>query len=353
MLSSQEWQRVDASVGRSLAWMAAQQQPDGSFPTLDHGQPAITSLCVLAFMVHGHVPGDGKYGLQLERAIEFVVRCQRRNGLLALAGPDEPEIPRDARRDMADATAYNHAIGALTLSEVYGMSGAQRAKALQPVIEKALAASLTMQQWTKNRAVDRGGWRYVNHYDQADSDVSITGWELMFLRSARNAGFDVRKEPIDEAVDYIRRSFNQGRGSFGYALGVDESPSRGSSGAGILALAHAGFHNSEEAQQAGKWILERNFDAYNQPGYPGYSPLRERYHYSLLMCCQAMYQLGGPMWQEFYPRTVKAVLANQQPDGSWPADHHQMDSAFGTCYTTALVVISLGAPNQLLPVFQR
>jgi hypothetical protein len=32
---------------------------------------------------------------------------------------------------------------------------------------------------------------------------------------------------------------------------------------------------------------------------------------------------------------------------------HLNDSQFGNAYTTALVVLSLGAPNQLLPMFQR
>ena len=59
VLTSQEWERVDESVDRALAWLASQQQRDGSFPTLPHGQPAVTSLCVLAFMAHGHLPGEG------------------------------------------------------------------------------------------------------------------------------------------------------------------------------------------------------------------------------------------------------------------------------------------------------
>src|SRR5215204_99375 len=66
VLSTDEWNRVDAAVERTLTWLAAQQRPDGSFPTLDTGQPAVTSLCVLAFMAHGHMPGHGPYGGRLE-----------------------------------------------------------------------------------------------------------------------------------------------------------------------------------------------------------------------------------------------------------------------------------------------
>jgi hypothetical protein len=120
-------------------------------------------------------------------------------------------------------------------------------------------------------------------------------------------------------------------------------------GAGILALAHAGFHNSFEAQQTGQWLLKHGLERYNDnQGLNG-----DRYHYSLFACCQGMYQLGSPYWEEFFPRTVAAVLAHQQPDGSWDAESYQRDRQFGDCYTTALVVLSLGAPNQFLPVFQR
>jgi hypothetical protein len=128
-------------------------------------------------------------------------------------------------------------------------------------------------------------------------------------------------------------------------------------GAGILALAHAGFHNSAEAQSAGQWLLRNHFDVYNGSSAPQTeqrSVLRmDRYHYSLFNTTQAMYQLGGDYWKQFFPRTVAALLANQRPNGSWDAERFPRDREFGNAYTTALVVLSLGAPNQFLPIFQR
>jgi hypothetical protein len=66
-----------------------------------------------------------------------------------------------------------------------------------------------------------------------------------------------------------------------------------------------------------------------------------------------MYQLGNRYWEDFYPRAVHTLLENQQRDGSWPAEGYPGDGVFGNAYTTALAVLSLGAANQLLPVFQR
>ena len=71
--------------------------------------------------------------------------------------------------------------------------------------------------------------------------------------------------------------------------------------------------------------------------------IAERYHYSLFMCCQGMYQMGSPYWEQFFPRMVRAVLAHQQPDGSWDVEGWKLDRRYGKSYTTALVILALGA----------
>ncbi len=349
VLSPGQWRRVDAAVNRALTWLATQQHPDGSFPTLDTGQPAVTSLAMMAFIAHGHVPGKAQYGARLERATDYVLSCQKQNGLVTKLGPDGPQINRHISHEIGGCANYNHAISSLVLSEVYGMSPAGRSRRLEAAIRKALAATLEMQMWPKKSPADRGGWRYIEEFDDVDSDLSVTGWQLMFLRSARNAGFEVPAERIDDAVAFVKRNFDRRDGIFLYST-RRPSRTRSMAGAGILALAHAGFHHSEEAQRAGDWLLAHGFEQYNAT-IPGQAS--DRYHYGLFNCCQAMYQLGGKYWEQFYPPAVEAVLANQQPDGSWPVDSQYHDGPYGNAYSTALVVIMLGAPNQLLPIYQR
>jgi hypothetical protein len=353
VLTQDEWRQVDAAVERALAWLASQQQPDGSFPSLETGQPGVTSLCVMAFVSHGYVPGDDRFGTNLDRAIDFVLDCQKENGLITKVGVDGPIIVRRTHPHLGTTTAYNHAISSLTLSELYGMSEPARAEPIEDVVTKALAATLLIQQWPKDKPEDRGGWRYIDDRDESDSDLSITGWQLMFLRSARNAGFDVPEQAIDDAVAYVRRCYAERYGTFEYWIGRGDGRSRGMAGAGILALAHAGHHDSPEAESTGAWILKQDFGKYNTFVQYNTDRTLDRYHYAVFNCCQGMYQLGGRYWKEFYPRTVRALLANQSEDGSWPTDSHKTDAKFGNAYTTALVVITLGAPNQLLPIFQR
>ena len=60
VLSAAERQKVDRAVERGLEWLYKHQERDGSFPTADSGEPAVTAICLLAFLASGHVPGQGK-----------------------------------------------------------------------------------------------------------------------------------------------------------------------------------------------------------------------------------------------------------------------------------------------------
>jgi len=354
VLAPAEWKRVDDSVERALQWLASTQQRNGSFPTRQQGQPGVTSFCVMAFVSQGHVPGEGPYGAQLLKAVKYIASCQKQNGLISAVAPWGATISRNVSKEISNTAPYNHGISGLLLSEVFSMGQVNQIKGLDAKIEKALEATLVMQRWPKRYPLDKGEWRYLNQQAEYNSDLSVSGWQLMFLRSAKNAGFEVPQAPIDEAVSFVRNCYREKFGTFLLHATDKDFRSRGMAGAGILALAHAGFHDAPEALQAGDWILKNDFRRYNvvkpfgQPEWPD-----DRYHYSAFNCAQAMYQLGGKYWQQFFPPLVKVLLENQQADGSWPAESHFFDGKFGRAYTTSLVVMTLGAPNQLLPIFQR
>ncbi len=377
-----QWKKLDESVKRGLAWLATQQRTDGSFETLDLGQPAITSFCVMAFLAQGESPTGGKYKQELTEAIDYIMAQQKPNGLISLYAPRASPIPRGTVDDGATwnqmptkigiAAVYNHAISGLALCEAYGQCTPEQAEQLAPVIEKAIEATLEMQRWGGKIKRDIGGWRYLNHlyalrpdestvgkpqngrYPKNDSDLSVTGWQLMFLRSAKNAGFDVPTKSIDAAVGYVQRCFltREDRRVHGYLTETKRACTRAMAGAGVLAMAHAGRHDAEETLESGEWILKHDFGEYNANQAVYNHPwLPDRYHYSAVICSQAMYQLGGKYWDKFFPPMVNAMLTHQRGDGSWPPDKHEPQ--FGTCYSTSLCILSLSVPNQMLPIFQR
>ncbi len=135
-LTQQQWGEVDAAINRALAWIAKQQRPNGSFPTYDTGQPAVTSLATMAFLARGHLPGEGPYSAVIDDAIEFVLTCQQPAGLLAKV-PTSRHQP-DWRRDPRRTAPYNHAISSVFLCEVYGMTSRDKSIRIRSAIELAL-----------------------------------------------------------------------------------------------------------------------------------------------------------------------------------------------------------------------
>ena len=354
VLTEKQWKEVNESVDRGLAWLQTRQRPSGSFASIDYGQPAVTSFCLLAFMAQGESPSNGKYQQTLTKAVDYIMDQQQANGLLSAIAPSETPIPRDVDlKTLAVGSVYNHAISALALTEAYGQCTPEQSKKLKPVIEDAISATLEMQRWKKTKKEDQGGWRYLTPRTAGDSDLSITGWQLMFLRSAKNAGFDVPKESIKAAVEYVKRCFlrREDRNVFGYMAGNYSRCSRAMAGAGLLALAHAGYHGSDEANAASELILQNSFTQYNGGKLFNGTTGSDRYHYGLILCTQAMYQSGDKYWKPFFPPVVEVLLANQQQNGAWPPD--KIDWKMGSCYSTSLCILSLSAPNQLLPIFQR
>jgi hypothetical protein len=342
ILSAAQWRQVDLSIDRGLDYLAVRQREDGSFEAPPTGQPGVTALCVLAFLSRGHLPGEGPHGAQIDRAVEFVLSCQREDGMFSLVEP-EPHHVHDGASHTGN---YNHAIAGLMLGEVYGMTDPRLRERIKTAIPQGLTFLRRMQEKPKGSREDIGGWRYIRPRQGIDADLSVTSWQLMYMRSARNAEFQVPKEWIDDAMAYIRRCFNHNHKTFSY------TPHRsfnlvtpGIVGGGIVSLSLGGEHNTEIAQLAGKHVLTYSFARYNTASFP--------YHYAAYYCSQAMYQLGGEYWTTFYPQLARHLRAHQAADGSWERENFNNGDYFGRSYTTALSVLALTPAYQLLPIYQR
>lgn len=355
VISDRQRRMVDRSVDRALQWMAARQQRDGSFPATADAQPGVTALCVQAFLTRGHLPGSGPYGEAISSAVDYILDTQKPSGVIALQVPSDPN---PARFLLSSRTAmYNHSIAGVALCEVYGMSDAAASERIRTAIEKALAFTRRKQIAHKRHPGDKGGWRYLRQGEEPeDADLSVTSWQLMFLRAAKNAGFHVPSEQIDEAMAYVVRRFDRSVGTFEYVRNSSQGAAkrramrttrhtRAMAGSGILSLALGGMHDTAMARSAGQWILRNNFDRYNQ------GPGGDRYHYGAYYCSQAMFQLGGEYWRQFYPRLVRVLVANQNRDGSWGPESGS--THWGVAYSTAMAVQALTVPYQLAPIYQR
>lgn len=351
VLSDRQWKIVDDSVGRGLAWLAQKQRRDGSFPSAQSGQPAVTSLVTMAFLSRGHRPGVGPYGDTINRAIDYVAAQQDEQGLICTAPTNSRSI---TWYEATHTATYNHAISGLMLGEAYGMTDQKRTEHLYEVITKGLEYARQLQRKPSPYPRDKYAWRYLRDHgmpNKGNSDLSVTGWFVMYYRSARNAEFHVPEEYVSDAIMFVRECYVERSGGFlygPYPNDANAGTGRGMTGAGMLCLLMTGSMDDSTAKAASQYILDRPFTAYNRA-----SGGHDRYHYGAYYCSQAMFLQGGETWRKFYPSLAGTLVANQTGVGSWPREGAHQDAMFGECYTTALAILSLTPPYQMLPIYQR
>lgn len=317
---------VDRSIVRALKFLAAQQRPSGAWQlkNASRGRDAAstTSLAIMAFMAAGHVPGEGPYGEQMDRGIRWVLSNQRADGLFMHKAGSGP--------------MYTHGICTLMLAEVAGMVDASLSARLRTSLEKAVLLILKAQAVPKGRS-HAGGWRY--HASSNDSDLSVTGWQLLALRAAKNIGCDVPAEAIEYAVEYVNRCADDRNGGFSYHPNHGSNPTR--TGTGILCLEICGEHHAPATMAAANYLLRR--------------PLRYGdgfFFYGVYYCTVGMFQVGGRHWEVTRDHISTVLLSRQHPDGSWNPSEGS-EASFGPIYATSMSVLALAVEYQYLPIYQR
>lgn len=310
---------LDAAAAGGLAALAAMQNADGSFGDTRWGRSvAITALACLAMMSDGNLPGRGAYGQNVARGLEFVLQNCSESGLISA--------------DAANGPMYGHGFALLFLGELYGMTAGGGDTQLSQRVHLAVLKAVRLTESTQN---EEGGWRY--NPVPNDADISVTITQIMALRSARNAGIEVRKDTIDKAVAYVRRCQNAD-GGFRYQ--GDPGPSAWPrSAAGVASLQYAGFYDDPGVPAGIQYLMAEAF--------PGRLQMRAHYFYGHYYAVQCMYLAGGEAWETWWPAVRKELLDAQQPDGGW------QDQSVGNAYGTAMALIVLQMPKRYLPIFQK
>ena len=312
---------VQFAVDRGLEWLNKNQDRTGTWNAGNSATAAATGLATMAFMARGHVPGQGPYGDTLNRGIDAIIGLQARDGLIGSA---------------SNGVMYEHGICTVALCEAYGMLDERRQNLAKNAISKAVRVILDAQRVAKS-ADDQGGWRYTPQAH--DSDISVSGWQLMALRGVTNAGANIPQRAIDEGVAYILRRAVVG-GGFSYSGNSEPNPAR--TGTGVLALSLMGQPTDPVVKSAvksgGDYLLRTAGSAYAGGGY---------YYYTVYYCSQAAWQLGGNYWTALNLRLSADIRSRQKADGHW-GDGESSDS-----YCTAMAILALTVPYRYLPIYQR
>ncbi len=325
-------EKVDDHLDMAIEYLMGQQRADGSVGEMDYARVAMTSLTVMALLSVGHLPTDkSPQGLAIRRALTFILKPenQERDGYLG-------------KRD--NSRMYGHGITTLLLAEIAGMGvDDDYDKLVADRLQKAIDLILKAQAVHKE-APHKGGWRYEPTSD--NSDLSISVWQVMALRSAKNAGIEVPQGTIELAVTYLRGTYKSRRDAQGKPVDMrsgftyvpQSQVTYASATAGMLAMQVCGQYDAPEVKGATEWLLTHR------------AQLRwgeQWFFYGTYYYAQAMHQVGGTVAEDARREVARVLVPQQRKDGSWPATEG------GPIYATALAVLSLSVKYHYLPIYQR
>lgn len=343
---------TEEAVEAGLQWLRKQQLKDGSWslcgPYADglgtrlDNKPAATALALLAFQGAGVTRSSGDHSSVVRRGWVWLLRQQNNDGCFT------------PKQHVHEALFYTHAICTMALCELITLE-----KKSNPELRRA--AKKAIDYLLENQNADLGGWRYE---PQVGSDLSVTGWCLMALRSAEMAGFKIPQERYDRISSFLDSiSYDDGAG-YVYQLDskgkIQDSEKRPSMTAtGLLCREYLGWAQNETALQRGATSL---VSSENLVHFPTTEEEEKKYThnvYGWYSTSMALKGLGpyNRNWRKWNGALSKELPMRQEPQnsseaGSWDPRFDEYNFGGGRLYVTALSILCLEVYYRHLPIYQ-
>ncbi len=327
----------EAAVELGLKWLASHQHPDGHWSIHDfdsqckghqctgvgsfQSDSAATGLALLAFFGAGYTHQGDKYQKPVAAGLNWLLQQQKKNG------------------DLFNGSAefvwfYSHGIAAIALCEAYGMT--HDTKLRQP-------AQAALDFIVESQHPEFGGWRYK---PQFESDTSVSGWQVMALKSGELAGLEVPRNVYSGVTRWLNLATSKSaQGLFAY------HPSRPATLAmtaeGLLMRQYLGASRGDTDLMAGGEYLRKHL------------PVNaERDVYYWYYATQVMFHLQGEFWDEWNTQMRDLLVSSQRKTGdsvgSWSPDlptEDKWSSAGGRHYTTCMNLLILEVYYRHLPLY--
>ena len=331
--------QMRASVEGALRWLATQQAsegPDaGSWPApKPEYRPATAGLAGLAFLANGHTPAEGEYAAAVKADLRYVLSRQAPDGYFG----------------QGDASGmYIHAICTVFTLSCLGMTG-------DPELEVALAQRcgqavrvIVEAQQVRREPTERGGWRYTPY--TAESDLSVTSWQLLALHAARQCGYAVDDGVFRDALRYLDQAYveiDAEHAGYVYRPGISTKPEPSLTGTALFVRSILEPDNDVNRDK-----LLRFLDGF-PPAWGG-EQYRQYFFFASFYMAQGMFQTGGETWTRYRQAMGEVLLSHQAGDGHWPfpPDNAPQSRLAGPAYPTAMAVLILSLDRQFLPMYQR
>ena len=322
----------------ALQWLAWHQEPDGHWDAVKNGaanknDTAVTALALLAFLGAGNSEKVGAFKINVKKAVAWLQCKQAADGCIW----DTTDDGATHRK-----LGYPHAFGAIALAEAAGMGNVPSTRA---AAQKAIDYSTQIQQSAS------GGWRYAAG---SAGDLSVTGWYIMALKSAKVAGLKVPASSFDAAIQFLDSVEIKSTGVDGnpvahYKYMPDDEHAASAhrmTAIGTLARQYLGW-NRDDLQASVEWFVKKG-------GVPTAGANGESvdlyYWFHGTLCC---FQQGGELWQKWRDGLHNTLFSTQcrtgADAGSWnPTGEYS--SEWGRVGQTALSALLLELRCSYVPL---
>ena len=316
---------TEKAVARALDWFTSYQEKDGRWSMDRHGGQknhdfAATSFAVLCYFGWGIKHNEpGKYQKPVGKAMKWLVGKMGENG--------------DFTNGQGNGM-YDQGVSTMALAEAYGLTKDPK---LREPLEKAVGFIIKAQNQK------HGAWDYRPNSNRIDTSVS--GWQIMALRSARMAGIKIEDRPFKLAAKWLDTvGAGKHRGIYGYDGRSYKTEAMVAEG--LFAQQLLGTPSSHPRMQESIKHLEQKLPGRGRPDF-----------YYWYYGCLSLYQNQGPVWDEWNAR-IKPIWLDLQVKnggnaGSWDPKGGRHMNDMGRVISTALATLSLEVYYRYLPLYQE
>ncbi len=316
---------TEAAVQRALAWLKRNQRRDGlwslkgpySGGAFDENKTAATAMALLAFQGAGQTHQTGVYREQIEKGWRALLKMQSSDGSFFKAGIAEQQL-------------YCQAQAMIAVCEIYGMTKDSR---FRSAAQKSVDYAVHVQ-------APEGGWRYR---PGVDTDTSVTGWYVMGLQSALMAGLQVPSPTLRKIGEYLD-SVSEFGGAYYKYHPTRRSASPSMTAEGLLCRQYLGWNRSDKRLAEGIELLMDNPITWDD---------RDVYYW--YYATQVLHHMENESWER-WNRVMRQAIPEHQTiagpeSGSWDADGDRWGTHGGRLYTTCLSVYMLEVYYRHLPIY--
>jgi hypothetical protein len=319
---------TESAVKEGLAWLARNQQRDGSWSlsgpfdggAVNDNKEAATAMALLAFQGAGHTHRGGEYARQVARGWNWLLKQQGEDGSFFHGGVENHRL-------------YTQAQCTIALCELYGMT---RDPKFEEPATRAILYAIDVQD------PELGGWRY---FPRQGTDTSVTGWFVMALQSAKMAYLPVPEKSLDRVREYL--DLVQIDGGARYLYQPNSHGGDAMDAEGLLCRQYLGWKQDDPRLVRGaKLLVAKGIDWDDRDAYYWY--------YATQVC----HHMEGEIWRKWNAQMKQVIPAHQirsgAERGSWePRGDGSVGSAHGgRLYITCLHLYMLEVYYRHLPIYQ-